>query len=148
VWTHFILNCFEIKEIHWTGMITLSLVLNIATLVPVCLIFYSSPKRINKVAGIPTPARGILLAIYFTIVVASVVLLFWNKPDFVFALLSVQIIYKLISPFTVGTLRNPIVISNLLIAVVHSFTVYNIYQTGIITWCTAPNSLLRINLRT
>jgi hypothetical protein len=38
------------------------------------------------------------------------------------ALLGVQVIYKLTTPFTVGTWRNPVVLSNLAIAAVHTAT--------------------------
>ena len=65
------------------------------------------------------PARGILLAIYMTILIASIGLLIFPDTKFSIALLLMQIVYKLLTPFTVKTLKNPFVISNILIAVVH-----------------------------
>jgi hypothetical protein len=44
----------------------------------------------------------------------------------VIALLSVQIIYKFLSPFLVGTLTNPVIISNVFIAAFHSFSVWKL----------------------
>ncbi len=111
-------------------MTTLSLLLNIIVLIPVCSMLLMDNERVRKVAGIFTPARGILLAMYMTIALASAVLLFINEPKFVVALLAIQIIYKLISPFTVKTFKNPIVISNLFIALFHLITLFTLYNSG------------------
>jgi hypothetical protein len=74
-------------------------------------------------AGNFTPARGILLAVYLTILMASVALLFFTDLKLAFGLFVMQIIYKVLSPLTVKTIKNPIVISNLLIAAFHLVTV-------------------------
>ena len=76
--------------------------------------------------GIETPARGILLSIYLAILIFSAVLLFKFDPKMVMALLSVQIIYKLLSPIMAGTITNPVIISNLFIALFHSYSVWKI----------------------
>lgn len=111
-------------------MITASLILNIIILIPVCLALLANFEGMQKVAGSFTPARGILLAMYITILFASLVLLFFQYPTLVFALLFMQIIYKFLSPFTVRSIKNPIVISNLLIASFHLITVINMMQSG------------------
>ena len=49
-------------------------------------------------------------------------------PMMVAALLMVQIIYKLITPFAVGNLSNPVVVSNLAIAAFHSVTLWSIWK--------------------
>ena len=49
-------------------------------------------------------------------------------PLMVAALLSVQIIYKLITPFAVGNFSNPVVVSNLAIAAFHSITLWSIWK--------------------
>ena len=59
--------------------------------------------------------------------VVSVVLLFVRNPVFVAALLLVQVIYKTLTLFTTGP-SNPVVISNILIAVFHSITLVLIIQ--------------------
>jgi hypothetical protein len=48
--------------------------------------------------------------------------------SFVAALLAVQVIYKLTTPFTVGSFRNPVVISNLVIATLHAVTLASIFS--------------------
>ncbi len=103
-------------------MITLSLLLNIAVLVPVCLGLLTDAVWAKEAYGARSQARGILLSIYIAIAVVSVILIFADRPQAVGALLLVQIIYKITTPFTVRTLKNPVVISNLLIAAFHLAT--------------------------
>lgn len=43
------------------------------------------------------------------------------------SLLLVQVIYKLTTPSTVGSFDNPVVISNLLVALLHLVTLYLIF---------------------
>ena len=104
----------------------ISLVLNILVLIPVCSGILLKANWAVDSYGIETPARGILLSIYLAIFIFSALLLFKFDPKFVMALLSVQILYKLLSPITVGTMTNPVIISNLFIALFHSFSVWKI----------------------
>ena len=108
------------------NMLTLSLLLNILVLIPICYLMLTNNVRIVETLGEFNPARGILLAIYTTIVAASIFLLIYPDTKFAIALLLVQIVYKLLTPLTVKTLKHPFVISNVLIAVVHIWTVYRI----------------------
>jgi hypothetical protein len=109
-------------------MITLSLLLNIAVLVPVCGGLLTNAKWAVDVYGVATPARGILLSIYLAIGSISLLLLVLRDPKPVAALLLVQVVYKLLTPFTVGTIANPVVVSNLCIAAFHVLTLYLIWQ--------------------
>jgi hypothetical protein len=104
----------------------LSLLLNILVLIPVCSGLFLKANWAVDSFGIETPARGILLSIYFAILIFSAVLLFKFDAKMVIALLSVQIIYKFLSPFMVGTLTNPVIISNVFIAAFHSFSVWKL----------------------
>ena len=113
-------------------MITASLILNILVLIPVCFALIMNFEKMQQTAGAFTPARGILLAIYLTILIASIFLLFYTDVKLALALFSVQIIYKFISPFTVKSIKNPIVISNLLIALFHLITVYTIVKLNVL----------------
>jgi hypothetical protein len=83
--------------------------------------------RMVKTLGEFNPARGILLAMYTTILIGSIYLLIFPDNKFVIALLLMQIVYKLLTPFTVKTVKHPFVISNILIAVVHLVTVYSLW---------------------
>ena len=111
------------------SMIKLSLALNVLVLVPVCGSLLSNAGWTMTAYGPPSPARGILLSIYLAILVVSAGLLFKPVPAMVAALLVVQIVYKLTTPITVGTLANPVVLSNLAIAAFHAATLATIYQT-------------------
>lgn len=113
-------------------VIVLSLLLNVAVLVPVCIGLISDAQWARTSYGDETAARGVLLSIYFAIGAVSVALLWIGDSRMVAALLLVQVIYKLTTPFTVGTLDNPVIISNLLIAAFHSVTLFLIYRRSIL----------------
>jgi hypothetical protein len=77
-----------------------------------------------KTLGEFNPARGILLAMYISILIGSIFLLIAPDKKFIIALLSIQILYKFLTPFTVQTIKHPFVISNILIALFHVLTLY------------------------
>lgn len=112
-------------------MIVVSLSLNIAVLVAVTVSLVSRAEWTRAAYGERTPARDILLAVYIAILLASIALLIgmiWAPTDWltgaVVGLLGVQIVYKIATAVTVRhALRNPVVLSNLAIAVVHAVTV-------------------------
>lgn len=107
-------------------MLTISLILNILVLIPICYLMLTNNLRIIKTLGEFNPARGILLAIYTTILIGSIYLLIFPDIKFAIALLLMQIVYKLLTPVTVKSLKDPFVISNILIAIVHIVTVYSL----------------------
>ena len=110
-------------------MILISLIVNVLVLIPVCIGLIGDVPRASSVYGSYSPARGILLSVYGAILLVSLVLLFKPLPMLVAPLLLVQILYKLTTPFTVGSFTNPVVISNLLVAVLHLITLYLILRT-------------------
>jgi hypothetical protein len=110
------------------GLIYASLALNIVVLVPVCLGILTKAGWTISAYGLDTPARGILLSIYIAILICSAGLLVKPLPAMVAALLIVQIAYKVTTPFTVGTVSNPVVVSNLFIAAFHSVTLWSIWR--------------------
>ena len=107
-----------------------SLTLNLLVLAPVCAGLLRASPWTLAAFGPATPARGILLSIYLAIAAASVLLLLRPMPAAIAALLLVQIVYKITTPVTVGTLGNPVVVSNLLIAAVHTATLYLLITRG------------------
>jgi lysylphosphatidylglycerol synthetase-like protein (DUF2156 family) len=111
-------------------MITASLILNIAVLIPVCYFMLTNNFRMEKTMGEFSPSRGILLAIYTTILFASILLLLFTDAKLAFALFFMQIVYKLLSPFTVKTLQHPFVISNIFIAIFHLVTIYTMIKSS------------------
>lgn len=110
-------------------MILISLIVNVLVLIPVCIGLIGDVPRVSSVYGSYSPARGILLSVYGAILLVSLVLLFKPLPMLVAPLLLVQILYKLTTPFTVGSFTNPVVMSNLFVAVLHLITLYLILRT-------------------
>jgi len=108
-------------------MIYLSLGLNILVLIPIVVLMAINSPFVDEAWGEFTAARGILMSIYLSILVVSLFLMFRPVPSFVAALLIVQVVYKLTTPFTVGTFLNPVVISNLAISVLHIATLATIF---------------------
>lgn len=103
-------------------MITVSLLINVAVLIPVCAGLLLDAAWVADGYGPPSPARGILLSVYGAILLVSLGLLYQRDPKLVLPLLLVQVVYKVTTPFTVGSFANPVVISNLFIAAVHLTT--------------------------
>jgi hypothetical protein len=110
-------------------MITVSLLLNLAVLVPVCAGLIADARWTHAAYAGVTPARSILLAVYVAIGVASALLLIRPSVPGVATLLLVQVVYKLLTPITVGTLANPVVSTNLAVAAVHACTLALIWRT-------------------
>jgi hypothetical protein len=112
------------------ALIYASLGLNIFVLVPVCLGLLTKADWTLAAYGPESAARGILLSVYLAILVTSAGLLFKPLPAMVAALLLVQILYKVTTPFTVGSFENPVVMSNLGIAAFHSLTLWAIWKAN------------------
>jgi hypothetical protein len=111
-------------------LIFASLALNIAVLVPVCFGLLTGAAWTVPAYGPDSAARGILLAVYLAILVGSAGLMFHPVPTMVATLLGLQVIYKLTTPFTTGSLSNPVVVSNLCIAAFHCITLVAIMRSG------------------
>jgi hypothetical protein len=100
------------------SFVRISLGVNIFVLIAVCtvLIAFSTSEPVIYSWGPPTPGRGILLSIYFSILVVSMVLLvlhthsnassnYNNKAaveHMIAALLAAQVLYKITTPATAG----------------------------------------------
>lgn len=113
---------------------TVSLAMNVAVLAVICSLLGRKSQRMAVVYGPETPARGILLSVYLSILLVSLTLLvlifvpattsegLWMSA----ALFVVQIVYKCISWFTTGVPEgmkfNPVAASNLGIALFHTIT--------------------------
>jgi hypothetical protein len=113
-------------------VIVVSLTLNLAVLVPVLVALRTDRPWVAAAYGERTPSRDILFAIYAAILLVSGALLasWFLGFDRAFveaatiALLGVQVVYKVGTAVTVEqAFRNPVVLSNLGIAVVHGATI-------------------------
>jgi len=111
-----------------SGLIRLSLTLNVLVLLPVVHGLMFRAPWAEEVYGPESPARAILLAVYAAILVISALAWVWPRPEAVATLLLLQVMYKLLSAATVGSARHPVVLSNLLIAAVHCVTLASIIR--------------------
>ena len=109
-------------------MVRVSLGLNIAVLIPVCTVLILNLTPFVDVWGPATPARGILLSMYVSILILSAGLWMQRNPMLVAPLLAMQVCYKVMTPITVGSITNPVVISNLVVAIVHGVTLWYIVK--------------------
>ena len=119
------------------NFIMLSLFINIIVLISVCiaLVVFDESQIVIDAWGKSSPSRGILLSIYISILVISCWLLFIYTQNpmsiftkyMVYVLLLIQVVYKLITPLTVG-ITNPCVISNLLISILHIITLFFMWK--------------------
>lgn len=107
-------------------VLTLSLALNVAVLAAVLFGMITGRAWVAEAYGPPSPARAILQSIYGAILLVSLWLLAARDVRAASALLLVQVLYKCTTPWTVRSLRNPVVLSNLAIAVVHSVTLWSV----------------------
>lgn len=110
------------------GLVLVSLFVNVLVLVPVTFGLVSNAAWAQQAYGPATPARGILLSVYGAILLVSLWQLVARDSKVVASLLLVQVIYKTTTPFSVGDLRNPVVISNLFIAALHAVTLASILK--------------------
>lgn len=110
------------------AMMYVSLILNLCVLFPVCAGLFSGAAWTLRAYGEPTAARHILLSVYFAIALVSLLLLIRPEPRSVATLLLLQVTYKLLTPFMVGNLQNPVVLSNIGISAVHAATLTLIWR--------------------
>lgn len=99
-----------------------SLLVNVVVLVPICASLALDLGWVGAAYGPRHPGRQILLAVYAAILLLSLGLLLRPDEGVALGLLLAQIVYKVLTPLTVGTLRHPVVLSNLAIAALHGAT--------------------------
>lgn len=90
-------------------------------------------ERMLKVFGENTSGRQILACLYLSIAIFSVFGL-WNETYFLkiaSILFPFQILYKTLTLIAVKDKRNPVPYANLVICILHVFSVYQIVQVGL-----------------
>ncbi len=90
-------------------MIRISLAVNILVLIPIVFGMAIGSPIIDRAWGEFSESRGILASIYFALLVLSGILIVKTIPVFVVPLLATQVIYKITTPFTVGTIKSGMV---------------------------------------
>lgn len=108
-------------------MLYVSLALNLLVLIPVCTVLLRRGPAAEATWGVRTPGRDILLAMYLTIAVLSAALLIRPNITAACTLLTMQVVYKLLTSLTVGSVKHPVVASNLAISAVHGVTLWVVF---------------------
>lgn len=85
-------------------------------------------SRIDLVYGENTNARRILACVYLSISLLSVIALFSQSvlDKVSIPLFAMQIIYKILTLFSVGTIKHPVVAANIAISLLHAVSIYTI----------------------
>jgi hypothetical protein len=111
------------------SIVKVSLIVNIIVLTVVCFGIISGAKWISYGYGSDQPSLRILLSVYLAILISSIILLLRPSSHFIFALLCLQVIYKLLSPLVVGVYSNPVVLSNICVALLHVVSMCILYKS-------------------
>lgn len=112
------------------AMIYLSLTLNLVVLIPVCGGLLAKATWTDNAFGGPAVARQILLCVYLSIALMSMLLLVRPDPRMVATLLLMQVVYKLATPWLVGTWQNPVILTNIGVTAVHTVTLALIWRAS------------------
>jgi hypothetical protein len=105
-------------------LIWISYSINVVVLLPICLFLLANSAKFIDVFGSDTTSRQILLCMYLTLLILSSCFLITKNSNLVIAwtIFSFQIIYKFLSLIFIKNKRVPVYWFNLVIALVHSFT--------------------------
>jgi len=117
-------------------MLTLSYLVNILILGPLLISIAQRPERMDPFLGPATDGRRILVCLYMSLAIASVFGLIQLASGYSEAalslgvsLFSLQILYKLMTVPAVG-LQNPVVRTNLVVAIIHIATLLTLWITS------------------
>ena len=115
-------------------MLKAALLINIGVLVPVIIGLIKRSRWTIEAYGNDSPSKRILLSIYISILILSLLYLRYPYHDAIVILLLMQIVYKITTPLTVRNWKNPVVISNLLIAAFHILALWMEGVTQTVNW--------------
>lgn len=104
-------------------LLRVALIVNLAVLLPVCYGMLSRADWAAQAYGDASRARDLLLAVYLAIALCSAVLIAIPLGHSLLMaglmLLCFQVVYKLLSLYTLGGMSHPVAKANLLIALTH-----------------------------
>jgi hypothetical protein len=94
-----------------------------------CIGFYANARWVRAVFGQPSPSRGTLFAIYLAALFFSLIVLTGAFRSFVLPLLVFQVSSVIAMPFTLQKVRHPIVVTYLLVSIVHSISIVQLWNS-------------------
>lgn len=111
-------------------MWVISCTLNVALFSFICFGFHRNTRWVRGMFGPPSPARSALFAVYLAALVFSVILFAGVFPTFAVPLLLFHVATIIAVPFTYQNIRHPVVVTYLLLAVVHSITIVQLWDNN------------------
>ncbi len=111
-------------------LVTLSHIVNVLVAGGIGMLLLLNLPSITAVYGEATPARSILTSVYLAIAVVSLFALIFPSYSIAIAkvLFPLQILYKLSTIITVGSIIHPVVVSNVLISILHAVSLFMIFK--------------------
>ena len=111
-------------------VITLSHIVNVFVAGGIGILLLMNFSSMTKVYGEATPARSILTSVYLAIAITSLFALIFPSYSLAIAkvLFPLQILYKISTIFTVGTIVHPVVVSNIIISALHAVSLFIIFR--------------------
>ncbi len=93
------------------------------------VLFSNTFPRLSHVFGKDTAGLRILSSLYLSIAIVSLFALIQQEYiiPIAYTLFSLQVVYKILSVFSVRNVKNPVVISNVVIAGIHCASLYTLY---------------------
>jgi hypothetical protein len=110
-------------------MWVISCALNVALFSVMCIGFYSNARWVRAVFGLPSASRSTLFAIYLAALFFSLILLTGAFRSFVLPLLVFQVSSVIAMPFTLQKVRHPIVVTYLIVSIVHSIAIVQLWNS-------------------
>jgi hypothetical protein len=111
-------------------IVTISHLINVLVAGSIGTLLLLNLPSMTAVYGEVTPARSILASVYLAIAATSLFALIFPAYSIAVAkvLFPVQILYKVSTVLTVGTITHPVVISNLFISILHAISLLMIFK--------------------
>ena len=98
-------------------MWVISCILNVMLFSFICVGFYKNARWVRGMFGPPSPARSALSAVYAAALIFSLFLMIGVFPTFAV-------------PITYRTVRHPVVVTYLLLGMVHSMTIVQLWDNN------------------
>lgn len=111
-------------------IVTISHIVNVLVAGGVAYLILTNSVSMTAVYGEATPARSILASVYLAIALTSAFALAFPAYSIMIAkiLFPLQIVYKLSTILTVGSITHPVVAANVFISILHAISLFAIFK--------------------
>jgi hypothetical protein len=111
-------------------IVTISHIVNVVVAGSIAYLLFTNAPSMVAAYGEASPARAILSSVYLAIALVSAFALIFPVYSVTIAkvLFPLQILYKLSTIITVGTITHPVVTANVFISVLHGISLFLIWK--------------------